>query len=190
MKFKEAMQIPLVLIIIIWAVFLIDWIFNLNLNQYGIFPRKTSALGGILFSPFLHGSFGHLISNTLPFFILGTVIIYFYQKCWIKVLLIIYVITGTGVWLVARPAIHIGASGLVYGFVGFLFFSGLFRKNIKSLLISIAIVLLYGGLIFGIFPGQKNISWESHLVGAIVGGLCAYIFKDAGKKTDASKKGI
>lgn len=184
MKLKEAIQIPLVLLIIIWGVFIIDWIFNLNLNQYGIYPRKVNYLTGIIFSPFLHGSFGHAFSNSIPLFILGTVIIYFYQKCWIKVFLLVYIITGAGVWLAARPAMHIGASGVVYGFVGFLFFSGLFRKKIKSLLISIAVFLLYGGLIFGIFPGQKGISWESHLIGAIVGGFSAYLFRDAGQKKE------
>lgn len=187
MKLKEALQIPLIIIILFWAVYLIDWIFNLNLNQHGIYPRKVNYLTGIVFSPFLHGSFGHLVSNSIPFFILGTVLIYFYKKTWLKVMLIVYIVTGTGVWLIARPAIHIGASGLVYGFVGFLFFSGIFRKNIKSLLISIAIVLLYGGLIFGIFPGQQGISWESHLIGAIAGGLCAYLFKDAAKKSESGQ---
>ena len=177
MTLKNSIKLPLLLLASFWIIKLIEIGTGNNFGDYGIYPRTIEGLKGILFSPFLHGSFLHLISNTFPFFILGTTLIFFYPKIYVKVFIAIFLLTGFGVWLIARPAFHIGASGVIYGFAGFLIFSGIFKREFKSILISIAIVIFYGGLVWGIFPGILGISWESHLVGALVGVLCAYIFR-------------
>lgn len=173
---KKSIQVPLILIGICWAVEIIELLFNSNFNRFGILPRSINGLIGIATSPFVHGGFFHLISNTLPFVILGTAIILFYRKIYIQVYLLCFLATGFGVWLLARPVYHIGASGVVYAFAGFLLFMGIFKRSIKAILISVAMIILYGGLIFGVFPGRPGISWESHLIGAVVGAGIAYLY--------------
>ncbi len=177
MRLINSMKIPLLLLIIFWLIKIIEEITGNSFGNYGILPRTIEGLKGIIFSPFLHGNFLHLISNTFPFFILGTTLIFFYPNIYGRVLISIFLLTGFGVWLVARSAYHIGASGVIYGFAGFLIFSGLFRREFKSILISIIILIFYGGLVWGIFPGTLGVSWESHLVGSVVGLLCAYVFR-------------
>jgi membrane associated rhomboid family serine protease len=177
MKIVKCIRLPLILLASFWLILLVETGTGNNFGNYGIYPRTVEGLKGILFSPFLHGSFVHLISNSLPFLILGTTIVFFYNNIYGRVLIAIYLLTGIGVWLIARPAYHIGASGVIYGFAGFLIFSGLFRREFKSILISIVILIFYGGLIWGVFPGATGVSWESHLVGGIVGLLCAYVFR-------------
>ncbi len=171
-------------LVIFWAIEIFEVIINRNFHNYGILPRNTDYLSGILFSPFLHEGFPHLISNSLPFFILGTAIFFFYPRVSLKAVLLIYILSGLGVWIFARSTNemgadlkHIGASGVIYGFVGFLFFSGIFRRSVKSILIAFVIAILYGGLIFGVFPTNSGISWEGHLAGAIAGALVAWIFR-------------
>jgi membrane associated rhomboid family serine protease len=132
---------------------------------------------GILTSPFLHGDTNHLGANSMPLLILGTLILYFYPTAATRVILGIYFISGLAVWLLARPVTHIGASGLVYGFAFFLFFSGVFRNDMKSLAISFFIIFMYGGIVWGLMPNLIGISWESHLFGAIAGSLLAYAFR-------------
>ena len=148
---------------------------GLELYYYGVFPRKTEGLIGILTSPFIHSNFNHLINNSVPFFFLLTAIFYFYQKVAWRVLLISYLLTGTLVWLVARSSYHIGASGVVYSFASFVFTSGIIRKNINLLAISMLVIFLYGSMVWGIFPYLPDMSWESHLMGLLVGvGLAMY----------------
>lgn len=135
----------------------------------GILPRTLSGLSGILFTPFLHGSLGHLLSNSIPLLVLGGGLIYFYRSIAYKVLLWIWFIDGLGVWLLGRDAYHIGASGLVYGIAAFLIFSGLLRRNRNLLALSLAVVFVYGSLIWGMFPYIPDISWEAHLFGFLAG---------------------
>ncbi len=177
MRFVDSIKLPLLFLVSFWLIKLIEAGTGNSFGDYGIYPRTIEGLKGIILSPFLHGSFVHLISNTLPFFVLSTTLIFFYPKIYGRVLIAIFLLTGIGVWLIARPAFHIGASGVIYGFAGFLIFSGLFRREFKSILISIAILIFYGGLVWGIFPGTLGVSWESHLVGGVVGALCAYVFR-------------
>ncbi|MCH9029654.1 MAG: rhomboid family intramembrane serine protease [Bacteroidetes bacterium] len=152
----------------------------------GIFPRNLFGILGIVTGPVIHANFSHLLSNTIPLMILGWAIFYFYPKASYKAFLFVYILTGVFVWLFARQVFHIGASGIVYGFVSFLFFSGIFRKDNKSIAIGLIITFLYGGIIWGVLPGQKGISWESHLFGGIAGVITAFIFKnvDPPKKYD------
>jgi len=143
----------------------------------GILPRDGFGLMGIITAPLIHGDFSHLISNTFPIIVLGWIVFFFYPKISFFLFTFVYIITGLLVWLLAREVYHIGASGLVYGFVSFLFFSGIFRRDNKSVALALIITFLYGGLVWGVLPGMKGISWESHLFGAIAGLVAAYIFR-------------
>lgn len=152
--------------------------------KLGILPRNFSGLVGIFTSPLIHGGFSHLISNTAPLIFMGLGIFYFYPKVAYKVFTIIYLGTGILVWIFAREVYHIGASGIIYGFVSFLFFSGIFRKDNRSIALALIVILFYGGLIWGVLPIEKGVSWESHLFGAIAGIIAAFIFR----KVDPPKK--
>jgi membrane associated rhomboid family serine protease len=148
----------------------------------------TDGLIGILFAPFLHGDYNHLMSNTVPFLVLCTAILFFYSRISALVILLIWAGTGMGVWLLARGSYHIGASGVVYGFASFLFFSGVFRRDFKALGIALAVAVLYGGLVYGVLPIYPGVSWESHLIGAIMGGLVAYGFRRFKQDEAAAKQ--
>lgn len=178
MTITKSIRWPILLVIIFWIIKLLEHSLGIDLYQLGIYPLSLKGIPGIFISPFLHGNFQHLISNTPTFIVLGSCIYFFYPKIANKTVLTIYIFTGMGVWLLARPnAYHIGASGLIYGFASFIFFSGLFRKDPKTLAISMLVLLLYGSMLYGIFPQQKGVSWESHLIGAIAGGNFAFYFR-------------
>ena len=168
---------PLIFTTIIWFVKLFEIVINKSLFTYGIFPRTFEGLWGIFTSPFIHSDFEHLLSNTFPILFLGTGLFYFYPNSSRKVIIIIIVTTGLLVWGVGRPSYHIGASGIIYGLVSFIFFSGIFRWDRRSIVLSLIVTFLYGSLTWGVLPLDDKISWESHLSGAIVGFICAIIFK-------------
>jgi len=182
----KRLLIPLTFPVILWIVYIVSLATNINLDKMGIFPRNLFGILGIVTGPVIHANFSHLLSNTIPLMILGWAIFYFYPKASYKVFLFVYILTGVFVWFFARQVYHIGASGIVYGFVSFLFFSGIFRKDNKSIAIALIITFLYGGIVWGVLPGQKGISWESHLFGGIAGVITAFIFKnvDPPKKYD------
>jgi membrane associated rhomboid family serine protease len=181
--FIYSLIIPLRMVFIMWAVFFIDPFLPLiDFRAFGIIPRTLTGLIGIFTAPLVHGNLTHLISNTLPLLLLGTTLYFFYNKIANSVFFGLYLVINSLVWLLARPSIHIGASGVIYGLAGFLIFFGIFRKDLKSLVISIIITLLYGGLVYGIFPDQPGISWESHLLGGIAGAFFAMQFSKKPKK--------
>jgi membrane associated rhomboid family serine protease len=179
---SKSLLIPGAFIVLLWIILIIQQTFSLNLPyELGLYPRKLSGLIGILTSPLIHGGYTHLFSNTLPVFLLSAGIIYFYPETAFKVLTIIYVFTGLLVWLFARSVYHIGASGLIYGFAAFLFFSGIFKRDNRSIGLSLLVTFLYGGMVWGILPGQPGISWESHFFGGLTGIICAFIFRKKDK---------
>ena len=147
------------------------------MSAFGIFPGKVTGLKGILFSPLIHSGYSHLISNSVTLFFLLFGMLYFYRSSAIKVFLIIYLADGILVWIFARPSFHIGASGILYGLAAFLFFSGVFRKDKRSISLSLLIVFLYGGMVWGVLPTDPQVSFESHLFGAVAGIICAFIFR-------------
>ncbi len=171
---------PAIIILFLWLVKIVELADGLDLFYYGVFPRKIQGLVGIFTAPFIHANFNHLINNSVPFFFLLTAIFYFYQKVAWRVLLFSYLSTGILVWFVARPAYHIGASGLVYSFASFLFVSGIIRRNINLLAISLLVIFIYGSLVWGIFPYLPDMSWESHLVGLTIGALLAFFYRHEG----------
>jgi len=176
--------IPLFFPFLLWIIHTLTVLLNINLSSIGIYPRHFKGLLGIITSPLIHANYSHLISNTAPLVIMGLGIFYFYPKVAYKSFFIIYFGTGILVWIFAREAYHIGASGIIYGFVSFLFFSGIFRKDSRSIALSLVVIFLYGGLIWGVLPVKQSVSWESHLFGAIVGIIPAFIFR----KIDPPKK--
>jgi membrane associated rhomboid family serine protease len=164
-------------IILIWIIKTGEWLFQFDLKILSVLPRTIYGLIGIIMAPLLHADFSHLISNSLSMFILGFGVLYFYRTSAIPVFIIVYLLSGILVWLFARSAYHLGASGLIYGFVTFLFFSGLFRRDNKSIALALIVTFLYGSMIWGVFPIQQGVSWEAHLFGSFSGIVCAFIFR-------------
>jgi membrane associated rhomboid family serine protease len=166
---------PFKFVLLMWAVFFLEGI--LPLINFGIIPREQVGLIGIITAPVIHGSLSHLISNTIPLLFLGTVLFFFYPRIGWNVFFRCYFLTNILVWLFARPGSnHVGASGLVYGLAFFLIFFGIFKRDLVSILISIVILLMYGGIFYGVLPTDPRISWESHLAGALVGIFTAVTF--------------
>ncbi|MAX18406.1 MAG: rhomboid family intramembrane serine protease [Chloroflexi bacterium] len=160
---------------IIWGVEAANTLMDHRLSEFGIVPRTTEGLRGILLWPFLHAGFGHVISNTLPMAVLGGVIAIQGRNTLLKVSAIVVVVSGAGVWVFARPGIHVGASGLVFGYFGYLVARGWYQRSLSSVVVAILVVFFYGGLIFGIVPSFGFVSWEGHLFGLLGGILTAKI---------------
>lgn len=179
-RFYISMMFPGILVVLLWIIFLLDVTLDLNLFYWGLYPRKVSGLWGILFSPWIHGSLKHIIANTFPLLALSTGLFYFYRDLAFRVLLISYLITGILVWFFARPSYHIGASGIIYALAGFLFLSGVLRKHIGLMAISLIIVFQYGSLVWGIFPLEEKVSWEGHLMGLVSGFFLAVFYRKEG----------
>ncbi len=158
---------------VIWAVELVNGFMDHQLNAWGILPRTTQGLIGIPLSPFLHGSISHALSNTVPLLVLGGLVGIRGSKALVGVTLFIIMVGGVAVWGLSRTAIHVGASGLVFGYFGYLLARGWYDRKFSSILIAIAVLLLYGGLLFGVLPKGGFISWEAHLFGLIAGLLAA-----------------
>ena len=169
---------PLFFVVIIWFVKLFELSFDLQFFKYGIYPLKIENILGIIISPVIHSDLKHLYSNTIPILVLGTGVFYFYKKIAWNVILLIWFMSGLGVFIGAREAYHIGASGLIYGFASFLFFSGIIRKNRQLTAISFIVIFLYGSIVWGLFPFKKEISFEGHIYGFISGIVFAVFYKN------------
>lgn len=168
---------PLYFVLIMWAVYWAELKY-FNLTQYGIYPRTFTGLRGVVFSPFLHGSLEHLYNNTIPIFILIAALRYFYRNHALKVISYGILLSGLITWAIARPSYHIGASGLIYVLVSFIFFKGIQTGYYRLVALSLTIVMLYGGMIWYVFPDvDEGISWEGHLAGFITGLVFAYLYK-------------
>jgi len=165
----------------IWVLEVVDIFLGGALNRYGILPRDLIGLRGILFAPFLHGNFAHLIANTIPFLTLGWFVMLRETSDFFVVTGITMLVSGLGVWLFGSAGLHIGASGVVFGYLGFLLARGYFERNIPSILLSVIVGFLYGGAIWGVLPTQPGVSWEGHLFG-FIGGVIAARFLSQRKK--------
>lgn len=144
------------------------------LNSLGIWSRQIDGLWGILLMPLLHGGLGHLVANTLPFLVLGGLVFWRSGTDFLIVSFVTMLLSGLALWLFgASRAVYIGASGLIFGYFGFLVFRGYFERSPQSLLVALVVVVFYGGLLFGLVPQRSGISWEAHLFGFISGALCA-----------------
>jgi membrane associated rhomboid family serine protease len=161
------------LVFVIFVIFSLVEVINLltgyGLNQFGNYPREFHALPGILISPFLHGSLSHFFSNIITLCLFSFLMLQYGNKRFWQVTLWIIIISGLLVWLFARSAMHVGVSGLIYGYFAYLLLAGFLNGKIKLLLISLLVGFFYGGLIWGVMPQQSFVSWESHLFGFLAG---------------------
>ncbi|HEX8574676.1 MAG TPA: rhomboid family intramembrane serine protease [Flavobacterium sp.] len=161
---------PMVFVLLLWIVFWLETRWHIRLSEYGIYPRTLTGLRGVVFSPFLHGNLQHLFNNTVPLFVLIAALRYFYRAHFFQVLLFGIILSGLLTWIVGRPSYHIGASGLIYVLVSFIFFKGILTKYYRLVALSLIIVFIYGGLVWYVFPDvDDTISWEGHLSGLTTG---------------------
>ena len=173
----RAVLIPTIWVVLMASVHLIQVLTNLPIYKLGVYPRFFSGLKGIVFAPFIHGDLGHLFFNMMPLFALGLIIYYFYPRVATRSMLMIYFLTGISVWAFGGYNYHIGASGVVYGMVSFVFWTGVFRRNLKSIVLALVILFFYQGMFSGLIP-KEGVSWESHLYGALAGIFAAFFYKD------------
>ena len=155
---------------LMWLVEILDsFAFDSGLQAHGIEPRQIDGLEGVVFAPLLHGGWTHLISNSVPFVVLGALVMTYGLRRWMAATGIITVVAGLATWLLARSGNHIGASILVFGYFGFLLGMAWFERSVKSIGIAVLVAVVYGGLIWGVVPTDSGVSWEGHLFGAIAG---------------------
>jgi len=176
-RFKPAASWMGLLLALMWGLELLNMLLNHRLSRWGgIQPRTLSGLLGIPFSPFLHFGLGHLLMNTLPLAVLGGLVLVQGRRLFVEVSLLVLAVSGLAVWLLGRSASHAGASGLIFGYFGFLLASGWYARDLPSLLIALFVLLYYGGMFLGILPLRVYVSWESHLFGFLAGVLAARLY--------------
>jgi len=176
---------PALFLFLIWTVKIIEVAFDVSFAPWGIEPLHLRGLVGIVAAPLIHADFKHLFSNSIPLFILGGCLFYFYKDIAFRIFFLMYLLTGLWVWFLARGGIHIGASGLVYALAAFLFTSGIIRRDVRLLAITFLVTFLYGSMVWGIFPDfypERNISWESHLMGLLAGVILSFFFRSKGPR--------
>lgn len=173
----SSLRYIIALVALMWSIKFIELATHSDFHHLGILPRSFTGMFGIITAPLIHGDFIHLLSNSLPLLVLGAIIFLMYRAVALDAVVSIYILSGILVWIFGRPAYHIGASGLVYGMFGFIFFVGLFLKQQKPMIVSAAIFFLYGGIFYGLFPHKIGVSWESHLFGMASGALFAWYIK-------------
>ena len=165
---------------VFWVVFLVNTLLGGALLVFGVIPRTMIGLRGILFAPFLHANLNHIVANSIPFLVLGWMVMLRDQRHFIPVTLAAMVGSGLTAWLLGAPgSVHIGASGVIFGYLGFLMLSGWYARSVGSILISLVVTVLWGGLVLGVMPGTPGISWQAHIGGFIGGILAARSFRVA-----------
>ncbi|HEY6986310.1 MAG TPA: rhomboid family intramembrane serine protease [Rhodanobacteraceae bacterium] len=160
----------------VWIAWTAAWLLGWSIDDLGIRPRTIGGLIGILTAPFAHASFAHLMSNTLPLALLATLTLYCYPLGARRAIPLIWILSGIGVWLFARPSIHVGASGIAHGLMFYLFVTGLLRRDRLSIVTALVVFFLYGGMLLSVLPQESHVSFEYHLAGAIAGVLSALLF--------------
>lgn len=168
---------PLVFVLLIWFVFWLQIRVSYKIKFLAIYPLEISGLKGVLFSPFIHSDINHLYHNSLPLFILTLALFYFYRDIAWKIIIWGILCSGFLTWIIGRPSYHLGASGLIYVLVSFIFFKGIQVSNYRFVALSLLVVFLYGSMIWYVFPIDEKISWEGHLSGFIIGALFSLFFK-------------
>jgi membrane associated rhomboid family serine protease len=179
-KALKSLLWPLLFVFILWLIKAAEEWVPVSLEGLGVYPRTLPGLKGIFTAPLIHGDWQHLFSNSVPLIVLGVLLIYFYEELWLPAFLWIYLLSGFWLWLSGRDAYHIGASGIVYGLSAFLFFSGIIRRHTGLMAVSLVVVFLYGGLVWGLLPLFVRMSWEAHLSGLMAGTLMAFYFRRQG----------
>lgn len=170
-NFRLAARLSISFVALLWIIPLLGW--GLDLEQFGVRPREWIGLLGILVAPLLHAGFAHLMANSVPLAVLGTTMLYLYPKSALRVLPAVYLGPGIAVWLLARDGNHVGASGLVYGLVSYIFVAGLIRRDRRAIAASMLVAFMYGTAVWGVLPIESGVSWETHLAAAMIGVLMA-----------------
>lgn len=170
-NFRLAALISLGFVALLWLVPLLGW--GLDLQRFGIRPREWPGLPTVLVAPLLHADFDHLLANSLPLVVLGTAVFHLYPRSAFRVLPAVYLGPGIAVWLLARGGNHLGASGIIYGLVSFVFVAGLIRRDRRAVAGSMLVAFMYGAMAWGILPIKPGVSWETHLAAALIGTLLA-----------------
>jgi membrane associated rhomboid family serine protease len=169
-SFRLAVRIALSFVALLWLIQALNSSLDLELGRFGIHPREFAGLPGILFAPLLHGGFPHLAANTLPLLVLGTGMLYLYPNSSFKVIPAVYLGPGIAVWLFAKTSsVHVGASGLIYGFLGYIFVAGVIRRDRRAIAASLLVAFLYGSSVWGMLPIEAGVSWETHLAAGLIG---------------------
>ena len=177
-KLKPRMKLLGGLLALMWAVFLVTALSGGALLSLGVIPRTAIGLRGILFAPFLHGSLAHIVANSIPFFLLGWLVMLRDSGHFLPVTIFATLGSGLAAWLLGAPgSVHVGASGVIFGYLGFLITAGWYERSVASILLSVVVIVLWGGMVFGVLPGQTGISWQAHLGGFIGGVLAARMFR-------------
>src|SRR5450755_1871162 len=176
-SFRVALEIVLAFVALLWLIQLFNWTLDLELQRFGVRPREWQGLFGILLAPLLHADFMHLIANSLPLLVLGTVMLHLYPGAASRVLIAVYLGPGIAVWLFAKGGVHIGASGMAYGLVSYILVAGLIRRDRRAIAASLLVCFMYGALVWGVLPIQPGVSWETHLSGALIGITLALVFR-------------
>jgi membrane associated rhomboid family serine protease len=179
-ELKTQVSIIAVFVAIFWILeFINQFVFGDRLDTFGIIPRNIIGLRGIIFAPFLHANFSHLIANTVPFIVLSWFVMLQHTRDFFIVTITTMLVGGLGVWLIAPSnSVTIGASILIFGYLGFMLLRGYFQKNLPSILLSLIVVFLYGGMLWGVLPSNPYISWQGHLFGFLGGVLAAKIIAE------------
>ncbi len=176
----------IVMVALMWLFFIVSHthLINIDMFRLGILPRRADGLVGIIFSPLVHSSVSHLLSNTLPILILVWSLFYFYNQIAFKSLIVLWLMSGFFTWIIGRESYHVGASGLIFSLAFFLFFSGIFRRYIPLIAVSLVVAFVYGSTVWSIFPFASlvdaDISWEGHLAGTISGFILAVVLRNKG----------
>ncbi|WP_340679137.1 rhomboid family intramembrane serine protease [Paraglaciecola sp.] len=173
---KQQIKWVVVLVAVLTLIEVLNLLSGRMLNQLGNIPRYVPGLKGVIFGPFIHGSLQHFFSNIIPLAIFTYLMLQYGSRRYLLVSIWIIILSGMLVWLFGRSASHVGASGLIYGYFGYIVLAGFLGKSIKLLLISLLVAFFYGGLIFGVMPTSPFVSWESHLFGFIAGLIAAKLW--------------
>lgn len=177
-SFRLALKITLVVIGILWAVFIIDAAFGLRLARFGLRPGSVPGLLGIATAPLLHGNIPHLLSNTIPLLVSLTATLYLYPASSVRVIPLVWLGSGAIAWFIGQtPSLHVGASGLIYGLLAYVFVGGILRRDLRSVSVSLMVGFLYGSMVWGVLPVRAGMSWEMHLSGAVTGVLLAFVYR-------------
>lgn len=183
-KIVYACVFPVCFILLLWLIKTIEWGFDARTFPFGIYPRQGHGLIGIITGPLVHSDFSHLFSNSVPLFILGWCLSYFYTTIAYRSFFLVWITAGFITWCIGRDAWHVGASGIVYGLCFFLFFSGILRKHTPLTAVSMLVAFLYGSMLWNMLPIteliEKRTSWEGHLAGAMAGSFWAVAFRNIG----------
>jgi membrane associated rhomboid family serine protease len=178
LRLRRSFAIAAAFTALLWLIRIVETGLGTHFGRYGIYPGQLQGFAGILWAPLIHSSFTHVFANTAPLLVLGTALLYGYPRSAKIVVPAVYFGTGLGVWLFAREAYHVGASGLAFGFMFFVFVIGAIRWDKRAITLAMVVFFLYGGMIWGVLPGKPNISFESHLIGALIGISLAVLLRN------------